>query len=79
MPAEDYDNNRSGNRDYDNNRHLQRDVHEAHTDSKLAKLLSTLALLTAATALALSLWALDKAGEAQSTANRATETVRQTP
>ena len=76
MPAEEYDrHDHRGN--YDNaQHHLRRDVHEASTESKLAKLLSTLALLTAALALALSIWALDKAGQAQSTANRATQTVQ---
>ncbi|PLS82056.1 hypothetical protein CYG49_00270 [Candidatus Saccharibacteria bacterium] len=67
--------------DYDNNggiHHLRRDVHDAHTNSQLAKLLSWLALAGAVLALALSLWALDKAGEAQSNANRALETSQQT-
>lgn len=78
MATEDYDsNNHRSGYDHDHNRHLQRDVHEAHTDAKVAKLLATLAIITAAIALAMSLWALDKAGEAQSTANRATETARQ--
>jgi hypothetical protein len=57
----------------DTSRHLRRDIHEAYTDAKLAKMLATLALIGAALALALSMWALNKAGEAQSTANRATE------
>jgi hypothetical protein len=59
--------------EYETSHHLRRDIHEAHTDSKLAKLLGTLALITAALALALSMWALDKAGEAKSNANRALE------
>lgn len=63
--------------DYDNNiHHWRRDVHDAHTDSKVAKLLSYLALAGAITSLVLAIWALDKAGEAQSTANRAQETVQ---
>lgn len=69
------DNNYSN---YSNNSHnelsgMRRDVHEAHTDSQVAKLLSTLALIGTIIALGLSMWALNKAGEAQSTANRATE------
>ncbi len=52
---------------------MRRDVHEANTNSQIAKLLSTLALIGAAIALAMSMWALSKAGDAQSTANRAME------
>lgn len=63
--------------DYDSLHHMRRDVHDAHTSSQLAKLLSTLALLGTVISLALSLWALDKAGEAQSTANRAQEITQQ--
>ena len=54
---------------------LRKDVHEAHSDSKVAKLLSTLALIAAVIALTLSIMALNKSGDAQSTANRATDAV----
>jgi hypothetical protein len=54
---------------------LRKDVHEAHSDSKVAKMLSTLALIGAVIALTLSIMALNKAGDAQSTANRATDAV----
>jgi hypothetical protein len=53
--------------------HMRRDVRDAHVDSKVAKMLSYLALAGALLSLALAIWALDKAGEAQSTANRAQE------
>ncbi|MDB5180448.1 MAG: hypothetical protein JWO54_206 [Candidatus Saccharibacteria bacterium] len=66
--ADDYNQNTSTNE-------LRKDVHEAHSDSKVAKLLSTLALLGAVVALTLSIMALDKAGEAQSTANRASDAI----
>ncbi len=62
--------------DHDHLHSYRRDVNEAHTASQLARLLSTLALLASAIALGLSMWALNKAGDAQSTANRATEQVR---
>lgn len=62
--------------DYDSIHHLRRDVHDAHSDARVAKLLSTLALLGALLSLGLSIWALDKAGQAQSDANRATESVQ---
>jgi hypothetical protein len=53
--------------------HIRRDVRDAHTNSELAKWLSIIALVVAGIALAVSWAALDKAGQAQSTANRATE------
>lgn len=55
---------------------LRKDVHEAHSDSKIAKLLSTLALIAAVIALTLSIMALNKAGDAESTANRATDAIQ---
>lgn len=63
--------------EYDNLHHMRRDVHEAHTNSQIAKVLSTLAMIGAVIALTLALWALDKAGEASSNANRSLETVQQ--
>lgn len=63
--------------EYDSNmHHWRRDVHDAHTNSQVAKLLSYLALAGAIISMALAIWALDKAGEAQSTANRAQESVQ---
>jgi hypothetical protein len=62
--------------EYDSMHHMRRDVHEAHSDAKVAKLLSTLALIGAVLSLALAVWALDKAGQAQSDSNRAVETVQ---
>jgi preprotein translocase subunit SecG len=53
--------------------HMRRDARDAHSNSTLAKWMSILALLTAAIALAVAVMAMNKAGEAQSTANRATE------
>lgn len=67
--AEEYDNNNSLH-------HLRKDTHEAHTESRLAKMLSTIALIASILSLALAVWALDKAGQAQSDANRATESVQ---
>lgn len=66
------------NSDYDDRsmHHLRRDVRDAHVDSTLAKTLSYLAMLGMIISLALAVWALDKAGEAQSTANRAQETAQ---
>lgn len=54
---------------------LRKDVHEAHSESKVAKVLATLALIGAVISLALSGMALDKAGDAQSTANRTSDAV----
>lgn len=62
--------------EYDNMHHMRKDVHEAHSDAKVAKLLSTLAMIAAVLSLALAVWALDKAGQAQSDANRSTEAVQ---
>jgi YbbR domain-containing protein len=58
--------------------HLRRDSRDAHTNSQLAKWLSILAMILAAIALWVAVSALNKAGDAQSTANRATESVNQT-
>lgn len=61
--------------DYDSIHHMRKDVHEAHSSSQVAKLLSTLALIGTILSLALAIWALDKAGQAQSDANRAIESI----
>lgn len=53
--------------------HLRRDARDAHSNSQLAKWLSILALIGMTIALWTAASALNKAGEAQSTANRATE------
>ncbi|MDL2342388.1 MAG: hypothetical protein QFB87_04910 [Patescibacteria group bacterium] len=58
--ADDYN---SRDRDYDR-------VRDAHTNSHLAKQLATLALITAAIALAVGLAALNKATDALNLANR---------
>lgn len=63
--------------DYGTLHHMRRDMRDAHVDSKVAKMLSYLALAGVILSLALAIWALDKAGEAQSTANRAQETSQQ--
>jgi hypothetical protein len=63
--------------EYDNLHHMRRDVHDAHTNSQISKVLSTLAMIASVISLALALWALDKAGEALSNANRSLETVQQ--
>jgi flagellar biogenesis protein FliO len=62
--------------DYDNIHHMRRDVHDAHASSQVAKVLSTLALLGAILSLGMAIWALDKAGQAQSDANRANDAVQ---
>lgn len=62
--------------DYDNIHHMRRDVHDAHSSSQVAKVLSTLALLGAILSLGMAIWALDKAGQAQSDANRANDAVQ---
>ena len=67
MAVEDYNDNNN------NLHHLRRDVHEAHTSSQVAKVLSIMALIGTIIALGISIYALDKAGEAASTANRAIE------
>jgi hypothetical protein len=54
---------------------LRKDVHEAHSESKVAKVLATLALVGAVIAIALAGMALSKSGDAQSTANRATDAI----
>lgn len=62
--------------DYDSIHHMRRDVHDAHSDARVAKMLSTLALIGSILSLGMAIWALDKAGQAQSDANRATEAVQ---
>ncbi len=57
--------------------HLRRDARDAHSNSQLAKWLSILALIGAAIALWLAMSALNKAGEAQSSANRNSERINQ--
>lgn len=63
--------------DYDDRRHLARDVRDAHVDANTAKTLATLALITAAIALAVSIMAWNKAndaiGKATSTQNKVQE------
>lgn len=71
MVAEDYNANHQNDM-----HHLRRDARDAHSNSQLAKWLSIIAMIISAIALALSVAAMDKAGEAQSTANRATESVQ---
>lgn len=66
--ADDYNHQQTSNE-------LRKDVHEAHSESKVAKVLSTLALLGAIAALILAGMALSKSGDAQSTANRATDAI----
>lgn len=68
MAADDYNNNQNNDM-----HHLRRDARDAHSNSNLAKWLSTLALITSAISLGVAGTALNKAGEAQSTANRATQ------
>jgi hypothetical protein len=73
MATEDYTSN------YGNDmHHLRRDARDAHASSELAKWLSMLALIASAIAIAVSVSAMNKAGDAQSTANRATESVQST-
>lgn len=66
----------NGTDDYDSLHHMRRDIHEAHTNAHVAKLLSYLALAGMVISLGLSIWALDQAGEAQSTANRTAEALQ---
>jgi len=73
MADQDYN---YGNNYQNDMHHLRRDARDAHASSQLAKWLSILALITAAIAIAVAVMAMDKAGEAQSTANRATESVQ---
>ncbi len=60
-------------RDRDNDR-----VRDAHTNSHVAKLLSTLALIGSAIALAVALSALNKATDALNLANRNLNNIQQT-
>lgn len=73
MANEDY-------RDYGGSElhHMRRDARDAHTNAQLAKWLSILAMILAAIALWVAVSALNKAGDAQSTANRATESINRT-
>jgi hypothetical protein len=70
MAVEDYSN---GNEMH----HLRRDARDAHSNSQLAKWLSILALIGAAIALWVAMSAMNKAGEAQSSANRNSERINQ--
>lgn len=71
MATDDYNDNRS------DMHHLRRDARDAHASSQLAKWLSIIALIVSAIAIAVAVAAMNKAGEAQSTANRATESLVQ--
>jgi len=63
MPATD---------DYDNSyHHFRTDVRDAHTNSSVAKMLSTLALIGAVLAMALAVAAWNKANDAWGNAQRA--------
>jgi|GEM_PF-1329579 len=73
MANEEYNDYNNGNELH----HMRRDVRDAHTNAQLAKWLSIMAMILAAIALWVAVSALNKAGDAQSTANRATETVNQ--
>ncbi len=57
--------------------HLRRDARDAHSNSQLAKWLSILALIGTAIALWVASSAMNKAGEAQSSANRNSERINQ--
>ena len=50
--------------DYDDRRHMVRDIRDAHVSASTAKTLATIALVTAAIALALSVMAWNKANDA---------------
>ncbi|HEX8183054.1 MAG TPA: hypothetical protein VF575_05645 [Candidatus Saccharimonadales bacterium] len=67
--ADDYN---TRDRDYDR-------VRDAHTNSHVAKLLSTLALIASAIALAVALSAMNKATDALNLANRNMTSIQQTP
>jgi hypothetical protein len=57
--------------DYDDRRHLTRDVRDAHVSASAAKTLATLALIGATIAVALSVFAWNKANDAWGNAQRA--------
>ena len=57
--------------------HMRRDVRDAHSDAKAAKLLSTLALLGALLALGFSIAAWNKANDAFGNSQRAFNTAQQ--
>jgi TRAP-type C4-dicarboxylate transport system permease small subunit len=57
--------------DYDDRRHMARDVRDAHVSAAAAKTLATLALIAAAVALAISIFAWNKANDAWGNAQRA--------
>lgn len=66
--ADDYNSRDRDYRDY-NDRNSDR-IRDAHTNSHVAKLLSTLALIGSAIALAIALSALNKATDALNLSNR---------
>lgn len=57
--------------DYDDRRHMTRDIRDAHVSASTAKTLATLALVTAAIALALAVMSWNKANDAWGNAQRA--------
>lgn len=59
------------NEDYDDRRHMARDVRDAHVSAVTAKTLATLALVAAIVALAISVFAWNKANDAWGNAQRA--------
>lgn len=56
---------------YDDRRHLARDVRDAHVSASTAKVLSIIAVIAAAIALAVSIMAWNKANDAWGNAQRA--------
>ena len=63
--------------DYDDRRHLARDVRDSHLAANAARTLATLALITAAIALAVSIMAWNKSNDAIGKAESAQNQVQQ--
>jgi hypothetical protein len=59
--------------------HMRNDVRDAHTNSSLAKMLATLALIGAVIALAVSIAAWNKANDAAGNASRALQATNTSP
>ena len=64
--------------DYNDSHHVRRDIRDAFNNANVAKILSYLAIIGAAIALAVALNALNKATDALNNANRAVESTQQT-
>lgn len=64
--------------DYNDAHHMRNDVRDAHTNSSVARVLATLALIGTVLAMAVSIAAWNKANDAWGNSQRAIESIQST-